>query len=123
MKTMHSSCAAAELAAIVACDLKPDLQMALIRRGPVNGQTPEQAIEYASCVRDVCAAAVPGDDALAATYVAANTSLAEVERRLQSVSVLSMAFGLARDYEQQITVQEGELVNACPLAYRDPSHR
>ncbi|MGV7193837.1 hypothetical protein [Xanthomonas axonopodis] len=123
MKTMHSSCAAAELAAIVACDLKPDLQMALIRRGPVDGQTPEQAIAYAASVRDVCAAAVPGDESLAAAYVAADTSLAEVEWQLQSVSVLSMAFGLARDYDEQITVQEGELVNACPLTYRDPSHR
>ncbi|MBB3831915.1 MULTISPECIES: hypothetical protein [Xanthomonas] len=123
MNTAHPPSATAELAAIVACDLKPDLQMALIRCGPVDGRTPEQAIAYAASVRDLCASAVPGDNSLTAAYVAANTSLAEVERQLQSVTVLSMAFGLARDYDEQITVQEGELVNACPLAYRDPSHR
>lgn len=114
MTTTHSPRTNADLAAIVACDLTPDLQVALIRRGPISDQAPEQAIAYAASVRDACTAAVPGDDSLAAAYVAANTSLAEVERQLQSVSVLSMAFGLARDYDQQITVQEGELVNACP---------
>lgn len=63
--------------AVSASPLPSPLVVALIRRGPVPGQTAEQAIRYASDVRDICFAA--GIESVSADYVAAGTNL-EVAR-------------------------------------------
>ncbi|MGQ5267440.1 S49 family peptidase [Xanthomonas arboricola] len=74
--------AAIEHRVIAASTLPADLQMALIRRGPVAGQKPEEAVAYATDVRDACAAAMRGGESLAADYVEKNTDLSAVRSQL-----------------------------------------
>jgi len=74
---------AAELSvAVAASTLPPDLGMAVIKRGVKDGETSEEAIAYATAVRDACAAAVRGGESLAAGFVAPNTDLSAVRTQL-----------------------------------------
>lgn len=78
--------AAAELAAAVACsDLPPALAVAVLRRPPQAGEPAACAIEYATAVQDACAAALRGDDTLAASFIEKNTDLDTVRAQLLSM--------------------------------------
>ncbi|PPT23478.1 S49 family peptidase [Xanthomonas arboricola] len=81
-ETAAERAAAIESRVIAASTLPADLQMALIRRGPITGQTPEDAVAYATSVRDACAAAMRGGESLAADYVEKNTDLSAVRSQL-----------------------------------------
>lgn len=73
---------AALSAEVAASTLPADLAMAVIKRGPMEGETPTQAVAYAASVRDACAAAVRGGESLAADYVLKNTDLTAVRAQL-----------------------------------------
>ncbi len=77
--------AAALAAAIASSDLPPMLAVALLRRPPQEGEPAASAIEYATAVRDACAAALRGDDTLAASFIEKNTDLDTVRAQLLSM--------------------------------------
>ena len=75
-----------QLAMVVSTsNLPADLQVALIKRTPKEGQSATEAIAYASAVRDLCAAAGPEMESLAAGFVANDTQLDAVRAQLLAV--------------------------------------
>ena len=77
--------AAALAAAIAASELPPALAVALLRRPPQEAESAASAIEYATAVQDACAAALRGDDTLAASFIEKNTDLDTVRAQLLSM--------------------------------------
>ncbi len=77
--------AAALAAAIASSELPPALAVALLRRPPQEGEPVTSAIEYATEVQDACAAALRGDDTLAASFIEKNTDLDTVRAQLLSM--------------------------------------
>ncbi|WP_234367962.1 S49 family peptidase [Stenotrophomonas maltophilia] len=77
--------AAALAAAIASSELPPALAVALLRRPPQEGEPVASAIEYATEVQDACAAALRGDDTLAASFIEKNTDLDTVRAQLLSM--------------------------------------
>lgn len=76
---------AALAAAVASSDLPPALAMAVLRRPPQAGEKAASAIEYATAVEDACAAALRGDDTLAASFIEKNTDLDTVRAQLLSM--------------------------------------
>ncbi|MCF3492666.1 S49 family peptidase [Stenotrophomonas maltophilia] len=77
--------AAALAAAVASSDLPPSLAVALLRRAQPEGEQAESAIEYATAVQDACAAALRGDDTIAASFIEKNTDLDTVHAQLLSM--------------------------------------
>ncbi|MBH1391832.1 S49 family peptidase [Stenotrophomonas maltophilia] len=77
--------AAALAAAIAASELPPALAVALLRRPPQEAESAASAVEYATAVQDACAAALRGDDTLAASFIEKNTDLDTVRAQLLSM--------------------------------------
>lgn len=77
--------AAALAAAIASSELPPALAVALLRRPLQEGEPVASAIEYATEVQDACAAALLGDDTLAASFIEKNTELDTVRAQLLSM--------------------------------------
>jgi hypothetical protein len=59
--------------------------VAVLRRPPQAGEQAASAIEYATAVQDACAAALRGDDTLAASFIEKNTDLDTVRAQLLSM--------------------------------------
>ncbi len=76
---------AALAAAVASSDLPPSLAVALLRRAQPEGEQAESAIEYATAVQDACAAALRGDDTIAASFIEKNTDLDTVRAQLLSM--------------------------------------
>lgn len=75
-----------QLAMVVSTSSLPaDLQVALIKRAPKEGQSATEAIAYASAVRDLCAAAGPDMESLAAAFITNDTQLDAVRAQLLAV--------------------------------------
>ncbi len=72
-------------AAVAASELPPALAVALLRRPLQEGEPAASAIEYATAVQDACAAALRGDDTLAASFIEKNTDLDTVRAQLLSM--------------------------------------
>ncbi|MDN8648941.1 S49 family peptidase [Stenotrophomonas indicatrix] len=77
--------AAALAAAVAASELPPALAVALLRRPPQQAEPAASAVEYATAVQDACAAALRGDDTLAASFIEKNTDLDTVRAQLLSM--------------------------------------
>ncbi|MET4598492.1 S49 family peptidase [Stenotrophomonas sp. 2694] len=77
--------AAALAAAVAASELPPALAVALLRRPPQEAEPAASAVEYATAVQDACAAALRGDDTLAASFIEKNTDLDTVRAQLLSM--------------------------------------
>ncbi|HEL7748768.1 TPA: S49 family peptidase [Stenotrophomonas maltophilia] len=77
--------AAALAAAIASSELPPALGVALLRRPLEEAEPAASAIEYATAVQDACAAALRGDDTLAASFIEKNTDLDTVRAQLLSM--------------------------------------
>ncbi len=77
--------AAALAAAVASSDLPPALAVALLRRPMPEGEQAASAIEYATAVQDACAAALRGDDTIAASFIEKNTDLDTVRAQLLSM--------------------------------------
>lgn len=77
--------AAALAAAIASSELPPTLAVAVLRRPPQEGEPAASAIDYATAVQDACAAALRGDDTLAAIFIEKNTDLDTVRAQLLSM--------------------------------------
>lgn len=77
--------AAALAAAIASSELPPALGVALLRRPLQEAEPAASAIEYATAVQDACAAALRGDDTLAASFIEKNTGLDTVRAQLLSM--------------------------------------
>ncbi|WP_343204211.1 S49 family peptidase [Stenotrophomonas maltophilia] len=77
--------AAALAAAVASSDLPPALAVALLRRPMPQGEQAASAIEYATAVQDACAAALRGDDTIAASFIEKNTDLDTVRAQLLSM--------------------------------------
>lgn len=77
--------AAALAAAVASSDLPPALAVALLRRPIPQGEQAASAIEYATAVQDACAAALRGDDTIAASFIEKNTDLDTVRAQLLSM--------------------------------------
>lgn len=77
--------AAALAAAIASSELPPALAVAVLRRPLQEGEPAASAIEYATSVQDACAAALRGDDTLAASFIEKNTDLDMVRAQLLSM--------------------------------------
>lgn len=77
--------AAALAAAVASSDLPPALAVALLRRPMQQGEQAASAIEYATAVQDACAAALRGDDTIAASFIEKNTDLDTVRAQLLSM--------------------------------------
>lgn len=77
--------AAALAAAVASSELPPALAVAVLRRAPKAGEPAASAIEYATAVQDACAAALRGDDTLAASFIEKNTDLDTVRAQLLSM--------------------------------------
>lgn len=77
--------AAALAAAIASSELPPALGVALLRRPLQEAEPAASAIEYATAVQDACAAALRGDDTLAASFIEKNTDLDTVRAQLLSM--------------------------------------
>ncbi|MCS4231366.1 protein C [Stenotrophomonas maltophilia] len=71
--------------AVASSDLPPALAVAVLRRTPQAGEPATSAIEYATAVQDACAAALRGDDTLAASFIEKNTDLDTVRAQLLSM--------------------------------------
>lgn len=75
-----------QLAMVVSTsNLPADLQVALIKRPPKEGQSATDAIAYASEVRDLCVAAGPEMESLAASFITNDTQLDAVRAQLLAV--------------------------------------
>jgi signal peptide peptidase SppA len=68
--------------AVAASALPAGIGLALIQRGPQQGEDVAAALEYATAVRDACAAAMTGGESLAGNYIKSNTDLAAVRAQL-----------------------------------------
>ncbi|WP_241487590.1 S49 family peptidase [Stenotrophomonas maltophilia] len=77
--------AAALAAAVASSDLPPALAVALLRRPMPQDEQAASAIEYATAVQDACAAALRGDDTIAASFIEKNTDLDTVRAQLLSM--------------------------------------
>lgn len=77
--------AAALAAAVAASELPAVLAMAVLRRPLQQDELAASAIEYATAVQDACAAALRGDDTLAASFIEKNTDLDTVRAQLLSM--------------------------------------
>lgn len=77
--------AAALAAAVATSELPPALVVALLRRPLQEGEPAASAIEYATAVQDACAAALRGDDTLAASFIEKSTDLDTVRAQLLSM--------------------------------------
>lgn len=77
--------AAALAAAVATSELPPALAVALLRRPLQEGEPAASAIEYATAVQDACAAALRGDDTLAASFIEKSTDLDTVRAQLLSM--------------------------------------
>ncbi|MDG2508635.1 S49 family peptidase [Stenotrophomonas maltophilia] len=77
--------AAVLAAAIASSELPPALAVAVLRRPLQEGEPAASAIEYATAVQDACAAALRGDDTLAASFIEKNTDLDTVRAQLLSM--------------------------------------
>ena len=61
--------------------LPADLKVALIARPPKEGQSAQEAVAYAAAVNDLCAAAGPDMQTLAASFITNDTQLDAVRGR------------------------------------------
>lgn len=77
--------AAALAAAVASSELPPALAVALLRRPLQEAEPAATAIEYATAVQDACAAALRGDESLAASFIEKNTDLDTVRAQLLSM--------------------------------------
>lgn len=77
--------AAALAAAVASSELPPALAVAVLRRPLQERESAATAIEYATAVQDACAAALRGDDTLAASFIEKNTDLDTVRAQLLSM--------------------------------------
>lgn len=73
---------AALAGAVAKAELPADLKVALIARSPQAGEAPDQAVAYASQVLDLCVAAGPGMESLAAEFVGKNLQPEIVRQQL-----------------------------------------
>lgn len=83
--TVERDPSAALAVAVASSDLPPALAVAVLRRPPQAGEPATGAIEYATAVQDACAAALRGDDTLAASFIEKNTDLDTVRAQLLSM--------------------------------------
>lgn len=65
--------------------LPADLKVALIARPPKEGQSAQEAVAYAAAVNDLCAAAGPDMQTLAASFITNDTQLDAVRAQLLAV--------------------------------------
>ena len=83
---MATALARGQLAAAAsASSLPSDLQVALIKRTPKADQSPAEAVAYAKAVHDLCAAAGPDMETLAASFITNDTQLDAVRAQLLAV--------------------------------------
>lgn len=111
--------AAALAAAVATSELPPALAVALLRRPLQEGEPAASAIEYATAVQDACAAALRGDDTLAASFIEKSTDLDTVR-----VQLLSMKAEEGRS-TQVVTAQPASMADqraADNKAKLNPNH-
>jgi capsid assembly protease len=83
---MTSAMARGQLAVAAAASSLPSaLQVALIKRPLKADQSPAEAVAYASAVQDLCAAAGPDMETLAASFITNDTQLDAVRAQLLAV--------------------------------------
>lgn len=105
--------------AVAGSSLPSQLSVALLKRGVQPRESVDSALAYATSVRDACAAALRGDDSLAASFIETNTDLEAVRTQL-----LAMKAEEGRN-TQVITAQPAPKADqraAETKAQLDPNH-